>query len=115
MTENAPQLVMFTGGRDSTLAASHLMLQGMPVHLWSGNSGCSLHRGIIAYRVDELRQRFGYLVVKHVVQDISGAFRTIAIAEFEDDILHYRKNLVLLGEKVAIHAHIIDYCIRNNI
>jgi hypothetical protein len=115
MKEVAAQLVMFTGGRDSTLAASHLMLQGVPVHLWSGNSGCSLHRGILAYRVDELRQRFGELVVGHVVQDISGAFRTIAIAELEDDILRHRKNLVLLGEKIAIHAHVIDYCARKGI
>ena len=27
------QLVMFTGGRDSTLAACSLMLRGIPVHL----------------------------------------------------------------------------------
>jgi len=33
------QLVMFTGGRDSTLAACYLMLQGIPVHLYSANSG----------------------------------------------------------------------------
>jgi len=107
------ELVMFTGGRDSTLAASHFMLRGIPVHLWSGNSGCSLHRGILSYRVKELRDRFGSLVVDHVIQDISGSFRSIAIAEIEKDILHHKKNLVLLGEKIAIHAHIIDYCHRN--
>ncbi|MER5931766.1 hypothetical protein [Streptomyces sp. NPDC002054] len=110
-----PQLVMFTGGRDSTLAASVLMLQGIPVHLWSGNSGCSLHRDILALRVAELRARFGDLVVTHVVQDTSGAFRSIAIENLEQDILTHRKNLVLLGEKIAIHAHVIDYCRRNGI
>lgn len=111
----ADQLVMFTGGRDSTLAASVLMLQGVPVHLFSGNSGCSLHRDILAMRVAELRARFGDLVITHLVQDISGAFRSIAIESLERDILTYRKNLVLLGEKVAIHAHMIDYCQRNGI
>lgn len=110
-----PQLVMFTGGRDSTLAACYLMLQGIPVHLWSGNSGCSLHRGILAHRVDELRGRFGDLVVDHTVADISGAFRSIAIENLESDILKYRKNLVLLGEKLAIHAHLVDFCHRNGI
>lgn len=74
-----PQLVMFTGGRDSTLAACKLMLQGIPVHLYSGNSGCSLHREILAHRVQELKQRFGGLVVTHVVGNISGSFRSIAI------------------------------------
>lgn len=115
MTMQTPQLVMFTGGRDSTLAACHLMLQGIPVHLFSANSGCSLHRGILAYRVEELRTRFKDLVVTHVVQDISGAFRGIAIASLEEDILKDKKNLVLLGEKIAIHAHVIDYCVRNSI
>lgn len=110
-----PQLVMFTGGRDSTLAACHLMLQGIPVHLYSANSGCSLHRDVLSYRVDELKRRFGGLVVTHCVQDISGSFRSIAIEDLEADILKYRKNLVLLGEKVAIHAHVIDYCKRMNL
>ena len=117
MTNNlaSPQVVMFTGGRDSTLAACHLMLQGIPVFLYSANSGCSLHRGVLAHRVDELRRRFGELVVGHIVEDISGAFRSIAIANIEADMLKYQKNLVLLGEKLAIHAHIVDFCLRNKI
>lgn len=115
MTTSAPQLVMFTGGRDSTLAACLLMLEGIPVHLYSANSGCSIHRGILSYRVDELKRRFGDLVITHVVEDISGAFRSIAIASIEDDIVRDKKNLVLLGEKIAIHAHVINYCQRNGI
>ncbi|MGG1945540.1 hypothetical protein AB1286_12090 [Trinickia sp. NRRL B-1857] len=115
MTTTSPQLVMFTGGRDSTLAACLLMLRGIPVHLFSANSGCSIHRGILSYRVEELKHRFGELVIKHVVEDISGAFRSIAIATLEDDIIRDKKNLVLLGEKIAIHAHVINYCKRNNI
>jgi predicted subunit of tRNA(5-methylaminomethyl-2-thiouridylate) methyltransferase len=106
---------MFTGGRDSTLAACHLMLQGIPVQLYSANSGCSLHRGILAHRVDELRRRFGDLVVGHTVEDISGAFRAIAIEHIETDIIKHKKNLVLLGEKLAIHAHLVDFCHRNDI
>ncbi|MDR5866191.1 hypothetical protein [Halomonas koreensis] len=115
MTQKVPQLVMFTGGRDSTLAACHLMLQGIPVHLYSGNSGCSLHRDILQVRVKELKDRFGDLVVDHIVEDISGSFRSVAIAELEQDILEDKKNLVLLGEKIALHAHVIDYCKRNGI
>lgn len=109
------QLVMFTGGRDSTLAACHLMLQGIPVQLYSANSGCSLHRGILAHRIEELRSRFGNLVRGHIVEDISGAFRAIAIENIETDILKYKKNLVLLGEKLAIHAHLVDFCQRHEI
>ncbi|WP_395833451.1 hypothetical protein [Cystobacter fuscus] len=74
-----------------------------------------MHRGIIANRVDELRKRFGDLVVTHVVEDISGAFRALAIQNIEGDILRFKKNLILLGEKVAIHAHVINYCRRHGI
>ncbi|MBC8953972.1 MULTISPECIES: hypothetical protein [Xenorhabdus] len=109
------QLVMFTGGRDSTLVAVHLMLKSVPVHLFTASSGCSLHRGILNHRVQELKDRFGDLVVSHKIEDISGSFRTLAIETLEDDILKDKKNLVLLGEKIAIHAHIIDYCMRHGI
>lgn len=115
MHEDPAQLVMFTGGRDSTLAAATLMLRGIPVHLFTANSGCSLHRDILEYRVNELRARFGDLLVTHVKRDISGAFRTLAIENIEQDIIRFQKNLVLLGEKIAIHAHVIDYCRRNAI
>ena len=45
----------------------------------------------------EMRSRFGGLILRHVKQDISGSFRSLAIADLEQDILTYRKNLVLLG------------------
>ncbi|MGB7995934.1 MAG: hypothetical protein WCF45_07370 [Photobacterium halotolerans] len=110
-----PQLVMFTGGRDSTLAASYLMLNGIPVHLFTANSGCGLHRKLLPLRVEELKDRFGDLVLTHEVVDISGSFRSIAIENIESDFAKYKKNLILLGEKMAIHAHVIDYCTRNGI
>jgi tRNA(Ile)-lysidine synthase TilS/MesJ len=111
----SPQLVMFTGGRDSTLTACHLMLKGIPVRLYSANSGCSLHRGVLSHRVEELKSRFGELLIDHTVDDISGAFRSIAIESIETDIIKYQKNLILLGEKLAIHTHAVDFCKRHNI
>lgn len=112
MSTETPQVVMFSGGRDSTLTACHLMLQGIPVFLFTANSGCSLHRGPYQLSVDALRKRFGDLVVGHTVEDISGTFRAIALVNIEADILKFKKNLVLLGEKLAIHVHSIDLCKR---
>ncbi len=112
MSDRTPQLVMYSGGRDSTLAACKLMLKNIPVFLFSANSGCSLHRGPLQDRVDRLRNRFGKLVVAHKVEDISGTFRSIALENIEEDFLKYQKNLVLLGEKLAIHVHAIDICKR---
>ena len=113
--DNNEQLVMFTGGRDSTLTAVNLMLKKIPVHLFTASSGCGLYREPLEIRVEELRKRFGNLVVVHHVENISGTFRQLAITTIEHDILKYKKNLVLLGEKLAIHVHAIDYCHRNGI
>lgn len=115
MEKPPPQLVMFSGGRDSTLTASHLMLQGIPVFLFTASSGCSLHRAPFQLRVDELRKRFGDLVAGHTLEDISGTFRAIALVNIEADILKYRKNLVLLGEKLAIHVHAVNLCRRTGL
>ncbi len=111
----APQLVMFTGGRDSTLAASVLMLREIPVILFTGDSKCGLHRDVLKYRLDEMKRRFGSLVVEHVVEDVSGTFRAIALENLEGDILKYKKNLILLGEKLALHVHVINFCKRHGI
>ena len=112
MTDTTPQLVMYSGGRDSTLVACKLMLKNIPVFLFSADSGCSLHRGPLQDRIDRLRRRFGDLVVAHMVEDISGTFRSIALENIEKDFLKYKKNLILLGEKLAIHVHAIDVCKR---
>ena len=110
----AAQLVLFSGGRDSTLVAASLMLQGIPVHLFNVTSG---HPGTALFqlRVDELRGRFGDLVREVTVEDISGSLRSIALANLEDDILTHRKNLILLGDKLAMYVHAVDYCRRNDI
>lgn len=110
-----PQAVLFSGGRDSTLVACKLMLRGIPVVLYSANSGASLHRGLLQFRVSELRERFGELIVDHVIDDISGTFHDIAIRDIEQDILKYKKNLVLLGEKLAIHVHVAKLCAERGI
>jgi len=112
MTNITPQLVMYSGGRDSTLVACKLMLKNIPVFLFSANSGCSLHRGPLQDRIARLRSRFGDLIVAHKVEDISGTFRSIALENIEEDFAKYKKNLILLGEKLAIHVHGIDICKR---
>jgi hypothetical protein len=91
------------------------MLRGIPVVLYSANSGASLHRGLLQFRVSELRDKFGEFVVDHVVDDISGTFRDIAIRDIEHDIQKHRKNLVLLGEKLAIHVHVVKLCVQRSI
>src|SRR3990167_10168073 len=110
-----PQVVLFTGGRDSTLTASILMMRNIPVCLLSANNGCSIHRDVIEYRINELMMRFGRgLLLEHKTLDISGTFRSIALKDIESDILTYKKNLIVLGEKLALLAHAVDFCLRND-
>jgi len=110
-----PQVVLFTGGRDSTLTASILMMRNIPVCLLAADSGCSVHRGVTEYRINEMKARFGNeLLINHETMDISGTFRSIALKDIESDILKYKKNLVVLGEKIAILAHAVNFCLRNN-
>ena len=116
--ENLPEntkIVLFTGGRDSTLTASYLMLKGFPVFLLSADSGASVHRGITKYRIKELKKRFGNLVTGNLTIDVAGSFRKIALRDIEQDILTDHKNLVVLGEKIAILAHTVDFCRRNKL
>ena len=109
------QIVLFSGGRDSTLTASLLMMRNIPVYLLSADSGVSVHRQIIQYRINELINKFGKdLVLGHQTLDISGTFRSIALENIEQDILTDKKNLIVVGEMLAIIAHVIDFCLRYN-
>lgn len=109
------RVVLFTGGRDSTLTAAYLMMKGIPIFLLSADSGASVHRGVTHYRIKELKRRFGELVVGYATMDIAGTFRKIALRDIEQDILTDKKNLIVLGEKIAILAHTVDFCRRNNL
>lgn len=112
---NNPQVVLFSGGRDSTLTASLLMMKNISVCLLSADSGASVHREVTNYRINELIKKFGNeLVVSHHTLDVSGTFRSIALENIEYDILTDKKNLVVMGEMLAIMTHTIDYCYRNN-
>ncbi len=110
---NTTQVVLFSGGRDSTLTASLLMMRNIPVYLLSANSGASVHRDVTQYRVEELIKKFGNLVVGYKTLDISGTFRSIALEHIEEDILTDKKNLIVVGEMLAIMAHVADFCLRS--
>ncbi len=113
---NNTQVVLFSGGRDSTLMAALLMMRNIPIYLLSANSGASVHRDITQYRVNELIKKFGKnLVVGYKILDISGTFRSIALERIEEDILTDKKNLVVVGEMLAIMAHVADFCLRTRL
>ena len=114
MTQNKVA-VLFTGGRDSSLVASLEALQGNEVHLLTCNSGIGIGSELSQIRVNQLMERFPEQIIGRTYLPTYGLFRSIAIEHLEDDFRRWGINLVLLGDKLAIHAAATVYCIKNGI
>jgi predicted subunit of tRNA(5-methylaminomethyl-2-thiouridylate) methyltransferase len=109
--------VMFSGGRDSSLAAVIYCTGGFRVKLLRFTTGFGIPSPLPEIREAELRKRFDDAILptpEPIV--VYGLVRRIAIAEIEDDFRQFDgKNLVLLGEKLALHAASIVHCLNNEI
>src|SRR5262245_19024364 len=99
-------VVMFSGGRDSSLAAVKYCLSGHAVQLLRFTTGIGIPSTLPEVREMELRSRFGSLLLpSRPLVPVYGLVRKIAIASIEEDFRRFGgRNLVLLGEKLAIHA-----------
>ena len=107
---------MFSGGRDSSLAAVTYCLRGRDVQLLRFSTGLGIPSPLPDIREAELRARFKDQLLPSVLIPIHGLVRAISIATIEDDFRRFNgKNLVLLGEKLAIHAASLTYCLENQI
>ncbi|HZS42600.1 MAG TPA: hypothetical protein VFA52_00010 [Candidatus Paceibacterota bacterium] len=107
--------VLFSGGRDSSLAACIYALKNYKVHLISFISGIGIKSEISEYRFKELKEMFPEHIMGRVFIPIFGLFRRIAILNIENDFAKYKYNLILVGEKMAMHAAAIVYCLKRNI
>jgi hypothetical protein len=109
--------VMFSGGRDSSLAAVTYCLQGCETQLLRFATGLGIPSPLPEIREAELRARFGArLLPTPPPIPAHGLVRRIAIAEIEADFRCFDgKNLVLLGEKLAIHASALIFCLEHSI
>ena len=107
--------ILFSGGRDSSLAACLYSLQGYRVHLLSFISGLGVKGDISNYRYDELKARFPDNIVCRQHLPTFGLVRKISLVDIEKDFATYKKNLILVGEKMAMHAAAIVYCLQHEI
>ncbi|CEC08616.1 hypothetical protein [Staphylococcus epidermidis] len=107
--------VLFTGGRDSSLVACLESLKDKEVHLITCNSGIGIKSELSEIRVKELIERFPNNIVGRTILPTYGLFRSIAIKNLELDFKKWGINLVLLGDKLAIHAAATVYCLENGI
>lgn len=107
--------ILFTGGKDSSLVACLEAAKGNNIHLITGVSGIGIKGELSELRVKELTERFPNVKVSRTFVSTSALLRKISIKDIENDILKWKCNMVLLGDKMAIHAAATVYCLQNNI
>jgi 8-oxo-dGTP pyrophosphatase MutT (NUDIX family) len=107
-------LVMFSGGRDSSLATCLLVQRGYEVELLTTSAGASFGEELVDYRVGELRGSLGAELPWSKVST-PGLFRSVALANIEQDFDRWKTNLILLGAQMASLTEGIVTCLRRGI
>lgn len=101
--------VLFSGGRDSTAVAHQLHEQGHPLHLLSFRSGLGVDEGLLSLRLAELRRAWGGTFELHVLP-IGGFVRNLCFKDLVEDVLTDHRQLILLGEALAMIVASIGFC-----
>lgn len=104
-------LVLFSGGRDSSLVACLLTTRGQQVHLLTCNNGVCIGAELSQHRFVELQTALGERLEGRTVVSSMGLFRRVAIQDIESDFARFGKNLILLGSQLATHTKGILYCL----
>lgn len=108
-------LVLFSGGRDSSLAACLLGTRGRCVHLLTCNNGVCIGGDLSQHRYRELQTALGSRLVGRTVVPSIGLFRRLALQNIEADFARFGKNLIVLGSQLATHTEGIVFCLDNGI
>jgi hypothetical protein len=107
----APEVaVLFSGGRDSTLAAWLLHRRGHRVRLLSYDSGFGYASALRQYRVQELHARLPEGAFSYQELSAAGLIRHICFERLADDIREDGVQMILLGCAVALFASGVAYC-----
>jgi len=107
--------LLWSGGRDSSLAACLLARQKRKVHLVTYSDGTLIGIDVVDYRYNELKNAFPDQIVARVLLRCHGLFRRIALANIESDFQKYKTNLIPVGSQLAGHTEAIIYCLENSI
>ncbi|NQT26656.1 DUF523 domain-containing protein [candidate division KSB1 bacterium] len=113
MTKKA--LVLFSGGRDSSVVAGLLAQKNFDLDLLIFDNGASSKIDLIEYRINELKENFPLSKIKVTFENCSSLLKDIALIHIEDDIKKYGYNLICMGCKLAMLSQAVCYCIDNKI
>jgi hypothetical protein len=104
-------VVLFSGGRDSTLAAVRTILNGFRPRLLIGQSGFSIGGYLLDARLAELQTACGPIGLEVERVPVQGLVRNLSLVTLEEDISTHRVNLIPLGESLAVHAAGVARCL----
>jgi hypothetical protein len=108
-------VVLFSGGRDSSLAACLEANQGQSLKLLTALTGATIETDVVRYRVAEIRQAFPSIDLEWRERQCAGLFRRVALADIEADFARYHTNLILLGHQLTIQTEAIVYCLEQRL
>jgi ADP-ribose pyrophosphatase YjhB (NUDIX family) len=110
-----PVALLFSGGRDSTAVAVHLRQQGHPLRLLTFQSGLGTDEGLLALRLRELDRAWPTGAYSVHSSTVAGLVREICFRDLADDIRADGRQLILLGEAVAMLIEGVRYCLREHV
>jgi diphthamide synthase (EF-2-diphthine--ammonia ligase) len=102
--------VLFSGGKDSTLAAYVHHRRGDFLHLVSFDSGLGYGREIRDLRLTELAAVLGADSFEATTIRNYGLVRRMCFSKLADDVRQDGYHLILLGEAFAMIARAVDFC-----
>lgn len=107
--------LLFSGGRDSSLACVMLAKKGYKIHLLTFNNGTIINLDLAERRYKELEKIFPDTIIARKVIPSYGLFKEIALIPIEKDFKKYENNLLCMGCKLAMHVISLIYCLENKI
>ncbi len=117
MASDSSVVLLFSGGLDSTLAATVLLKDFEKVHLLSISRGYG-HTKIerTARRFEELKGRLDANRFAHTIISVKGLFRQVVLRTLVRDILRYKGLFVIcVGCKLVMHTVGAIYCLEHGI
>jgi 7-cyano-7-deazaguanine synthase in queuosine biosynthesis len=98
-------VILFSGGRDSSLAACIAAAKfSNPIHLLTLENGFGFGPRLVHFRIQELNDAFGDEAFLHHTVSVRGITQMIALRELEKDAQEFSTNLITLGSAAAMVA-----------
>ena len=108
-------VLLFSGGRDSSLAAVRLIDMGYEIHLLTFDNGAIEGIARSNLRLAEFSEKIKRKIITRKIINCKDLFKKIALFDIEKDFDYFKTNLVCMGCKMAMHTISLNYCIKNDI